>query len=87
MKKTVPPKMAEANILDILVEHLRLNTKDREILIPLLALDKTLGIPKGSTEKYIEQAAAKVDMKIVEPRDGTHIRLRKIRRGRVWIGV
>lgn len=84
---TPTPKMSEGDIIEVLFEHLRRNTKDREILIPLLTHDDDLGIPKGSTEKHLEAAAAKADMEIVEPRGATHLRLRRIKHRRVWVSA
>ena len=87
MKDSKTPKMTEGDIIEVLFEHLRNNTKDHEILIPLLTHDDDLRIPKDSTEKHLPAAAAKADMEFVEPRGATHIRLRKIKHARVWTSV
>lgn len=78
--------MDDNDIIIMITEHFRLNSKDGEIVIAPAALDEQLKVSAGSVEKHLDEAAKRAGMKILE-RGSTQVRLRKIRPVRVWTGA
>jgi hypothetical protein len=72
------------DIIIVIVEHLRLNSKDGEIAITPAELDDHLKLPTGSVEKHLDEVLKDARM-IVVRKGATRISLRKGTPPTTWV--
>jgi pyrimidine deaminase RibD-like protein/uncharacterized protein YuzE len=77
------PQMPDDDIIIVVKEHLRLNSKNGEIVVAPAELEEQLKLPAGSVERLLPEILKAAGMKKVE--GTTRIRLRKLRTP--WISV